>query len=196
MSRFVAVCCIFAETFNQKLFMKQIIIRYALVGGIIVAAMLIGGAVYCYNTGKFEGSMVLGFASMLLAFSFIFVAIKKQRDQFNGGVISFGQAFKTGIIMALITSTIYVATWLLCYYVFVPDFMEQFTNYTMTKLKASGASAAEIASESATQQKYMEMYKNPLFVILFTYVEILPVGILVSLVAALVLKRKKRVETE
>jgi hypothetical protein len=174
--------------------MKQIITRYALMGGAIVAAVLIGGALYCYNTGKFEGSMLLGFAAMLLAFSFIFVAVKKQRDQFNGGVISFGQAFKTGVIMALITSTIYVVTWLICYYLLVPDFMQQFSDYTMNKLKASGASAAEIASESATQAKYIEMYKNPFFVILFTYIEILPLGILVSLVAAFILKKKKQPE--
>lgn len=173
---------------NQQ-FMKSIIIRYSLIGSAIVAAMLVGGAVYCYSTGKFEGSMVLGFASMLLAFSFIFVAVKTQRDKFQGGVISFGQAFKTGFIIALITSTIYVLVWLICYYVFVPDFMEQFSSYTLEKLKASGASAQRIADETAMQQKYTQMYKNPLFVILFTYVEILPVGLLVSLIAALILKR-------
>lgn len=171
--------------------MKSIILRYSLIGSAIVAAILIGGTLYCYSTGKFEGSMVVGFASMLLAFSFIFVAVKTQRDKFQNGVISFGQAFKTGLIMALITSTVYVLVWLLCYYVFVPDFMEQFTNYSLEKLRASGASAAEIADETATQQKDIDMYKNPFFVILFTYIEILPIGILVSLIAALILKRKE-----
>lgn len=172
--------------------MKSIIIRYSLFGGAIVAAMLVGGAVYCYSTGRFEGSMVLGFASMLLAFSFIFVAVKTQRDKFQGGSISFGQAFKTGLTIAFITSTIYVLVWLICYYVFVPDFMEQFSNYSIEKAKASGASAEKIADEIKMQQKYMEMYKNPLFVILLTYVEILPLGILVSLVAALVLRRNPK----
>ena len=170
--------------------MKPIVLKYGLIGGVIVAAILISGTIYCYSTGTFEGSMVLGYASMILAFSFIFVAVKQVRDKQNGGVISFGKAFKVGFLVALVTSTIYVLVWLVCYYLFIPDFMEQYSSAMMSKAQAGGASAAELAEKAKEMEKYKELYKNPVFVILFTYVEILPVGLLVSLLAALILKRK------
>lgn len=175
--------------------MKPIVLKYGFIGGVIVAAVLISGTIYCYNTGTFEGSMVLGYASMILAFSFIFVAVKQVRDKQDGGIISFGKAFKVGLMVALVTSTIYVLVWLVCYYLFIPDFMEQYSSAMMSKAQAGGASAAELAQKAAEMEKYKALYKNPFFVILFTYIEILPVGLLVSLVAALILKRRNKNDT-
>lgn len=174
--------------------MKQIILRNGLLGGLIVGLVLSAGTLYSYGTGKFEGSMVLGYASMLLAFSFIFVAVKQVRERLCNGSISFGKALKVALLVTLITSTVYVLVWLICYYFFVPDFMEQYSAYMMEKARASGMSARQLAAEADKMKMYSDMYKNPIMIILFTYVEILPVGILVSLVAAALLK--KRVKTQ
>ena len=172
--------------------MKSIVVKYGLLGGLIVAVVLAAGTLYCYSTGKFEGNMLVGFASMALSFSFVFVAIKQVRDKKDGGFISFGKAFKIGILIALVTSTIYVVTWLITYYCFIPDFMEKFTSYTLNKAQASGITPEKLATETARMKQYTEMYKNPLLIILFTYLEILPVGIVVSLIAAAILKRKNK----
>jgi len=170
--------------------MKKLVLRYGLLGGFIVGGIMATATLYCYGTGRFEGSMVLGYASMLLAFSLIFVAVKQLRDKHYSGVISFGQAFKTAILITLVTSTIYVLTWLICYYFFIPDFMERYSSYMIEKATADGSTAAEIAKQNEQMAMYKDMYKNPLFVVLLTYMEILPVGLFVSLVAALILKRK------
>jgi Protein of unknown function (DUF4199) len=170
--------------------MKKTIVRSGLIGGLIVASVLIAETVHCYNTGRFEGSMVLGYASMILAFSMIFVALKHIRDKQYGGVISFGKAFRAAILVTLVTSTVYVVTWLICYYVFIPDFMDQYSNHMLSQAKSDGLSAAELSKQTARIQQYVAMYKNPLFVILLTYVEILPVGLVVSVIAALIIKRK------
>lgn len=170
--------------------MKRLVLRYGLLGGLIVGGVMATATLYCYSTGRFEGSMVLGYASMLLAFSLIFVAVKQLRDKNYGGVISFSKAFKAALFITLVTSTIYVLTWLVCYYFFMPDFMEQYSNYMIQKATADGSTAAEIAKQKEQVDTYAGMYKNPLFVVLLTYMEILPVGLLVSLVAAFILKRK------
>src|SRR5690606_33371783 len=107
-----------------------------------------------------------------------------------GGVISFGKAFKIGALIMLIASSFYVITWLIDYYVFMPDFAETYAAHTLESLKSSGASQAEIDAQSKEMASFVKMYKNPLFVILMTYMEILPVGLLITLISALILKRK------
>ncbi|MBC7934825.1 MAG: DUF4199 domain-containing protein [Rhizobacter sp.] len=170
--------------------MKKVVLKYGLIGGLIVGVIMLTGTLYCVNSGNFEGSMVIGYASMILAFSLIFVAVKQVRDKQYGGIISFGKAFKTALLVTLVTSTVYVIVWLLCYYFFIPDFMDQYTGHMMDKARSEGLSAAALSEKSAQMEQYKEMYKNPVLVVLFTYVEILPVGLLVSLVAALILKKK------
>ncbi len=170
--------------------MKKIILRYGLLGGLVVGAVMAGSLLYGKATGQTEGSMALGYASMILAFSLIFVALKQLRDKQYGGIISFGKAFKAAMLITLVTSTIYVLVWLICYYFFIPDFMEQYAASTLSHAQAEGLNATEMAKKTADMQQYIDMYKNPLFVILLTYMEILPVGLVVSLVAALIIKRK------
>ena len=172
--------------------MKKIVIVNGLIAGIIVAAMFFITMGIYHKDGNYEGSMLVGYASMLLAFSLIFVAIIRYRDKFNNGIISFGKAFKIGLYITLIASTIYVVAWLIDYYVFIPDFAEKYAAHMLDKLKASGATANEITKRTKEMASFTEMYKNPVMVVLFTYIEILPVGLLVSLIAALILKRKPK----
>lgn len=170
--------------------MKKIVLTYGAISGIIVSLFLLSSVGYCYATGNFQGNMWVGYASMILAFSLIFVGIKNFRDKQNEGIISFGKAFKIGLFITLIASSFYVITWLIDYYFFIPDFMEKFENQAIQSLKSSGASTSEISEKTAEMAGYKEMYKNPLWVIVLTYMEIVPVGLLVSLISALILKKK------
>jgi Protein of unknown function (DUF4199) len=172
--------------------MKKIVIVNGLIAGAITAGMFLITMGLYHKEGNFDGGMWFGYASMLLAFSLIFVAIIRYRDKYNNGAISFGKAFRIGLYITLIASTIYVVTWLIDYYVFIPDFAEKYAASMIDKLKAGGASVAEIAKHTKEMNSFKEMYKNPLFVILFTYIEILPVGLLLSLIASLILKRKAK----
>ncbi|MFI5218475.1 MAG: DUF4199 domain-containing protein [Bacteroidia bacterium] len=172
--------------------MKKNVIVFGLIAGIIVSGFMIFSIARFYDNPDFTGGMIMGYAAMLIAFSFVFVGIKNFRDKYNDGVITFGKAFKTGFYITLIASTMYVVVWLIEYYCFIPDFMDKYSEHIMNEAKTSGASAAEISSKVAEMDKYKEMYKNPLFVILLTYAEILPLGLVITLISALILKRKPK----
>jgi len=170
--------------------MKKTIFTYGLIAGVIVATIMVISIQMCYNNPNFEPSMLVGYASMIVAFSMIFIGIKNYRDKFLGGSITFGKAFKMGLWIAFIASTMYVVTWLIYYYFFIPDFMEKYSQMVLNNLNKDGATAAEIAKKTEEMEMYGEMYKNPLFVILLTYSEVFPIGLVISLITALILKRK------
>jgi len=163
---------------------------FGLLSGLVIAAFMVVSTTLCYNNPNYEGSMVIGYAGMLLAFSFVFVGIKNYRDKYNGGTISFVQALKVGGLIAFISSTIYVGVWLIDYYLFVPDFMDHYVQHVITEAKKEGASQAEINKQIADMAGYRNMYKTPLGIIMMTYLEPLPVGVIVTLISALILKRK------
>lgn len=164
--------------------MNNIILKNGLLGSSIVSALLISITMYMKSNPEKEVSMMIGFAGMLLAFFFIVKGIKQQREA-NNGIISFGKAFLTGFWITLIISTIYVLVWLIILYNFFPNFAEHYTDMAIAK-----ASPDEVAKVTEEMNSFKEMYKNPIWVILFTYMEILPLGIVFSLVSALILKKK------
>lgn len=174
--------------------MKKNIIIYGLIAGIIVAAQCtfsINYMSHCKGNLDYDTSMIIGYASMLIAFSLVFVGIRNYRDKYNDGIISFGKAFKIGSLMVLIASTIYVVTWLINYYFFVPDFIEKYSTHMIDQLKTSGASVQEIEKQTKEMADFAIMYKNPFFNAMITYTEILPVGLIVTLISSLLLKKKE-----
>jgi len=173
--------------------MKRNIIIYGLIAGIVVSISMLFSVNYISHVdGKvdYNTSLLIGYASMLIAFSLVYIGIRNYRDKYNGGVISFGKAFKIGAMIVLIASTIYVVAWLIDYFFFIPDFMEKFSAQELDKLKSSGASQIEIDKETKEMANFTNMYKNPFFNAMMTYVEILPVGLIVTLISSLILKRK------
>jgi len=171
--------------------MKKTVLICGLIAGLIstsafIAVMLLGKA-----NQEFKNGMFYGYTLMILAFSFIFVGTKITRDKHNEGSISFWKAFLVGLYITLIASTMYVMVWLIDYYCFIPDFAEKYSAHMLEGLKASGASQAEIAKQTAEMKKFGELYRNPFFNILFTYMEIVPVGLIMSLISALIFRRKE-----
>lgn len=172
--------------------MKKNVLVFGLLSGLVITAFMIYSTLSCYYNANFKASEVVGYTGMLVAFSFIFVGIKNYRDKYNNGVISFGKAFKVGFFITLIASTLYVLAWVFEYYVFVPDWMDKYCTHMITEAKASGATQLELDKTNTQMNYYKEMYKNPLFVVLLTYVEVLPIGLVISLISALILKRKTK----
>lgn len=170
--------------------MKKNVLVFGLISGGIITLFMIFATVACYSNPNFKSNDVIGYAGMIAAFSFIFLGIKNYRDKFNNGVITFGKAFKTGLYITLVASTMYVGVWLIEYYLFIPDFMDKYILHVLNEAKANGAGAAEINKKAEEMAGFKEMYKNPLFVILISYAEVVPIGVVISVIGGLVLKRK------
>jgi hypothetical protein len=171
--------------------MKKIVIRYGLTSGAILMALSVVLVPLCLNgTINFDHNEVLGYSAMVLSFLLVFFGIRAYRDNVAGGVISFGKAFQVGILITLITCSMYVLAWEIIYFGFYPDFLDQYSAHVLARMHASGASAAEIqktTEQMATMAKY---YKNPLFNIGITLMEVFPVGLIVTLISAAIARRK------
>jgi hypothetical protein len=170
--------------------MKKNVWAFGLVAGLISSIGFLFSA-GSHDTVTLERGMLYGFASMILGFSLTFVAVKNYRDKYNSGIISFRKAFKIGMFIALIASTVYVVAWLIDYYFFIGDsFWDYYAQATRTGLESKGATEQEITASLVEIESWKEMYKNPLLAGLITYTEILPVGIFTALIAAAILQRK------
>jgi hypothetical protein len=170
--------------------MKRNVLVFGTISGVIsVLWFLIAMSFLDFETHMSLG-MILGYASMIIANIFLVVGVKNYRDKYNGGVITFGKGFKVGILIALLASTVYVVTWLIYYYTSGSNFMEVYAECMNKELVESGASAAEIAKQAKEMKEFAVMYQNPFFNAAMTYMEILPMGILFTLITALVMRRK------
>lgn len=162
--------------------------------GLILGAIMVGNMVVMvnrvYNNPGIQSNDVLGYAAMVVVFSLTFFGIRNYRNKELGGVISLGKAFKTGALIAFIGSTMYVVVWLFYYYLFVPDFIDKYTEHTLLCAVQDGATPTELAAKRQEMAQFGEMYENPLFVILTTYAEMLPIGLVVAFISGLILKKK------
>jgi hypothetical protein len=172
--------------------MKKIVLTFGLISGTVLAAIM-AVLMQLGMNGKVPLSSleVVGYTSIIASFVAIFFAIRSYREQVGGGVITFGRAFKVGILVTLISSVIYVASWQVTYWGFMPDFEDRYAAIVLQELRDSGATPAVLAEETKKMEEFKVMYKNPLFNVGMTFMEIFPVGLLMTLIAAAILRRKQ-----
>ena len=135
--------------------------------------------------------MVLTYIVMLVALSMVFVGIKQYRDQALGGVIKFGPALLVGLGISAIAGVFYAIAWEICTAFMRFDFVAFYANEMVEQARAAGADEQGMAAAAANATSFTQMYANPLFRIPMTFLEIFPVGILVSLISAALLKNSR-----
>jgi len=163
-----------------------------MIAGVVVSAMmLISMPLHESGVLNTDNGMIVGYATMVIALSTIFFGIKTYRDQYENGTISFWRAFKVGILIAVLASIMYAITWDI-YFRFKGDaFIEYYASSMIEKLEHEGASEAKIREAKAQMEQWGEAYQNPIIRFAFTLVEILPVGILITLICAALLRKRK-----
>jgi hypothetical protein len=174
--------------------MKKTVLTFGLISGLIIS-VLTGGSLLLADKIGSGHSMALGYTIMVASFLLIYFGIRSYRDNDLAGQISFGRAFTCGILIALITTMCYVAMWEVLYFNFMPHFMDGYFAAQIHKVQSSGLDSAAIAAQVAAIQRSAQLYQNPLVNMAYTIIEPLPVGLVITLVSAAVLRRKAPVES-
>jgi hypothetical protein len=167
--------------------MKKQILVFGLIGGMIswIWFLVMGIAGGHVTSGPM--GMIVGYAAILLSMTFVFFGVRSYRDNVRGGTISFGKALGTGLLIGLAACLVYTVGWMIIQSIMMPDFYEKYLATMVEQMRASGAKESEIAE---TQQMFA-FAKNPVGKFLMTMMEPLPVALFVSLITALILKKKK-----
>ena len=139
----------------------------------------------------FDRSLVVGYTTMVLAFLLVFFGIRAYRENVGGGFITFGRAFKVGILIVLISSVCYVITWEFVYHTWLPDFPDKYANHLLEKARASGASAEEIAAQAEQIKNMRWIFENPFLNAAIAFLEPLPVGLIMTLISSVILKKRR-----
>ena len=171
--------------------MRKIVVTFGLISGAILSAMMLLTIPF-QDTIGFDRLAILGYTSMVLAFLLIFFGVRSYRDNVAGGTVRFGRAFAVGTLIAVVASLCYVATWEVIYFKFAPDFMTKYQAHTLDKARARGEQPEAIARKKAEMDKFAELYKNPAINAAITFLEPLPVALIVALVSAGVLSGRRR----
>lgn len=175
--------------------MKKIVWTFGLISGVLLSAMMAATLPFQGEKG-FDHSLVLGYTTMVLSFLLIYFGVRSYRENVGRGTIGFGRAFAVGSLIGVVASVCYVATWEVMYFKFMPDFMTTYDAHELEKARAAGASEAALAQKKAELDKFEKMYQNPAINAAFTILEPLPVALVIALVSAGTLSRRKRTDLE
>jgi hypothetical protein len=172
--------------------MKKTVWTFGLISGAISVVMMFGTLPYADRIG-FDKSEVIGYTTMVLSFLMVFFGIRSYRDNVDGGAITFGKALSIGLLITLISCVCYVASWEILYFNFMPDFLDKYAAHMVEQAKSSGASDSAILAQIQAIQKMKERYNNPIYNVAITFIEPLPVGLIITFLSAAILRRKRQV---
>ena len=168
-------------------------LRYGAFSGAIVVAVIIAGIVLADGPGLGHGfsSQVFGYLVMIVALSMIFLAIRDYRNKTLGGVIKFLPAFGLGLLVAAIAGVAYALGWEVYLAATNYVFMDNYVAQMIEAKRAAGVSGAELDAYIAQMDQMRVAYQNPLFRLPMTFVEIFPVGLIIALISAAILRNPK-----
>lgn len=167
------------------------ILLYGVIAGVVVGALMLCVTVPLMDHVSGGLGMIIGYATMLVALSAVFVGVKRYRDIDLGGVIGFWPALGMGIGISFVAGVFYVAAWELTQAVTHMDFGHDYAKFMIAQAKAEGATGAKLAKAIADANTFATQYNNPLYRWPMTFVEMFPVGVLVSLITAALLRNSR-----
>ena len=174
--------------------MKKIVLTFGLISGVMISVLTDGSLLLASRTGSGH-SMALGYTIMVASFLLVYFGIRSYRDNVLSGRISFGRALACGLLITAITCACYVVTWEIVYFTLMPHFMDGYFAAQVQHAQAAGLDPATTAARIAAIRHSQQLYQNPLVNMAYTVMEPLPVGVVLTLVSAALLRRNEPLHT-
>ena len=170
--------------------MRRIVLTFGLIAGGILSGMMLATLPFADAIG-FDRGEIVGYTAMIAAFLMIFFGIRSYRDNVAGGSVRFGRALLVGTLISVVASVCYVITWDVIYFRLAPDFGAKYQAHLLDKARRDGESEESLARKKAEMERFAEWYSNPAINAAITFIEPLPVALVVALVSAGVLSRRR-----
>jgi len=171
--------------------MKKTVLIFGLISGAVAAAMMFATLPFAHRIG-FDKGLLVGYTTIILSMLLVFFGIRSYRENIGGGTITFGRAFAVGILITLISCVCYVVAWEILYYNFLPDFADRYGAEVLAKAKAAGATPEVIQAKMEEVKDLKRILDNPLTNAAATFIEPFPVGLIMTLLSALLLRKRKK----
>lgn len=170
--------------------MKKIVLTFGLISGIVLSAMLALTLPFQSQLGG-VGGMIVGYTTMLAASLAIYFGVRRYRDEQPTRSISFGRALGVGLLIGAISGACYSATWEVIYFNYHRDYMRKYQARETEHARAAGATVAQLEAKRVKDEKFAQLYDNVAFNFAVTFLEPLPVTLLVSLITAAALRKRR-----
>jgi hypothetical protein len=168
--------------------MKKSVLTFGVLSGLLSAGMMAATVPFIDEVGS-KGA-IIGYTAMVISFLFVYFGVRSYRDNAAGGQLTFGRGFAVGLLITVISCCFYVAAWEVIYFNFMPDFATKYGAQAVEHLRASGGTQAAIDALTKQMADFKTMYDKPLMNMAMTFTEPFPVGLLMTLISAAVLRKK------
>ncbi len=170
--------------------MKKTVLTFGLISGAISSSMMLAVMPLVDRIGTDKGE-IIGYTTIVVSFLLVFFGIRSYRENVGGGRITFLRGLTLGLLITLISCACYVITWEIIYYKLMPGFADKFATYMVEQVRASGASQQVIDAKLQEMKAFKVMYDKPLFNIAITFMEPFPIGLIITMISAAILRKKR-----
>lgn len=170
--------------------MNPVIYRYGLYATLAILALSAIHFFIVMPNASWETSEFAGYLTMILSMVFVFMGIRHYRDHVNDGFLSFKQGLKLGALIVLIPAICFGLFDVLYTEVLNPSWGDEYFGYYTDKIKTSTA-PDKVEEELEKLQKNRELFSNPFIQFSLMAVTVYVIGIIVTIISSLALRRKK-----
>ncbi len=169
--------------------MKKIVLRYGLYATLLIVTVSAFNLLVLTKIAGQAGQEIAGYLTIFLSTLFVFLGIRQYRDVENGGVLGFWEGMKIGLLIVLIPSIFFGLFDLLYTEVINPGWMQEYYSQYMEKIKNTlpPDQLADALKKAAAEK---ELFSNPLIQFLLMAATVFIIGIIVTIISAVSLKRK------